>query len=171
MKKIPSIAMAKLLLLGFALSMLIACTNTPSTGEGDGHQPEGPGEATAAAKVKGPHGGRLLSEGEFQVEVTIYERGVPPQFRVYAFEQGKPVSPEEWTLSIRLRRLGGREDVIKFEHEGEYLRGNRVVEEPHSFVVEVVAQRAGQTYQWAFEHVEGRVELPLEALASAGITV
>ena len=171
MKKIPSIAMATLTLLGFALSVLIACTNTSSTGEGAGHKPEGHGEAAAAEKVKGPHGGRLLSEGEFQVEVTIYERGVPPQFRIYAFEQGKPLSPEEWTLGIRLRRLGGREDVIKFEREGEYLRGDQVVEEPHSFVVEVVAQRGGQTYQWAYEQVEGRVELSAEALASAGITV
>ena len=84
--------------------------------------------------AKGPHGGRLLSEGDFQVEITIYERGVPPQFRVYAFDRGKLVNPDEVKLTIELRRLGGKVDVINFQREGDYLRGDKVVEEPHSLM-------------------------------------
>ncbi|MSR82268.1 MAG: efflux RND transporter periplasmic adaptor subunit [Candidatus Latescibacteria bacterium] len=159
-----------LVLLGAALAAFTACGNNASSEEG-AHRHEEHGEHADKEKVKGPHGGRLLSEGDFQVEVSIYERGVPPQFRVFAFEQGKPVPPEELTLSIRLRRLGGREELIQFQGEGEYLRGDRVVEEPHSFAVEVMVQRGGQTYQWTYEQVEGQVELPPEALASTGITI
>ena len=65
-------------------------------------------------QVKGPHGGRLLSEDDFQVEITIYERGIPPQFRVYAFDKGKAVNLAEVKLTIELHRLGGRVDVINF---------------------------------------------------------
>ena len=120
---------------------------------------------------KGPHGGRLLSEGDFQVEITIYERGVPPQFRVYAFDRGKAINPDEVKLTIELHRLGGRVEVINFRREGEYLCGDKIIEEPHSFDVKVLAERKGKTYRWEYSQVEGRVELSPEAVQSTGILV
>ena len=80
-------------------------------------------------QVKGPHGGRLLSEDSFQVEITIYERGIPPQFRVYIFDNGTLVNPDEVKLTVELHRLGGRIDTINFQKEGDYLRGDKVVED------------------------------------------
>jgi len=109
--------------------------------------------------AKGSHGGRLLLEGDFQVEITIYERGVPPQFRVYVFDRGKAVNPEEVKLIIELHRLGGRVDVINFRREGASLCGDKVVEEPHSFDVKVLAEHKGKTYCWEYSQIEGRVEL------------
>lgn len=120
---------------------------------------------------KGPHGGRLLSEGDFQVEITIYERGIPPQFRVYVFDKGKAVNPDEVKLTIELHRLGGRVEVINFKREGEYLCGDKVVEEPHSFDVKVLAECKGKTYRWEYSQIEGRVELTPEAIQNAGIGI
>ena len=122
-------------------------------------------------QVKGPHGGRLLSEGDFQVEITIYERGVPPQFRVYVFDRGKAVNPDEVKLTIELQRLGGRVDVINFRREGEYLCGDKIVEEPHSFDVKVLAEHKGKTYRWEYSQIEGRVALTPEAVQNAGIVI
>ena len=122
-------------------------------------------------EAKGPHGGRWLSEGDFQVEVTIYERGVPPQFRVYPFEKEKPVNPSEVRLTIELHRLGGRVDTFRFKKEEDYLVGDKVVEEPHSFDVKVVADQKGRSYQWEYSQVEGRVELSPEAVKGSGIVV
>lgn len=121
--------------------------------------------------VKGPHGGRLLSEGDFKTEVTIYEKGVPPQFRVYAFEKDMPVSPEDVKMTIELHRLGGRIDKIQFRKEGEYLRGDKVVEEPHSFDVKISADYRDRNYKWEYSQVEGRVEMAPEAASAAGIEV
>jgi len=121
--------------------------------------------------AKGSHGGRLLLEGDFQVEITIYERGVPPQFRVYVFDRGKAVNPEEVKLIIELHRLGGRVDVINFRREGESLCGDKVVEEPHSFDVKVLAEHKGKTYCWEYSQIEGRVELTPEAIQNAGIGI
>ncbi|MEE8169363.1 MAG: efflux RND transporter periplasmic adaptor subunit [Phycisphaerae bacterium] len=120
---------------------------------------------------RGPHGGRLLSKDDFALEVTIYERGVPPQFRVYAFENGKPIAPDDVDLTIRLLRLGGRIDDISFRAEGEYLRGVKIVEEPHSFDVEVTAERLGKSFSWRYATYEGRVVLSPEAVRNAGIEV
>jgi membrane fusion protein, heavy metal efflux system len=122
-------------------------------------------------QLKGPQGGRLLSEDDFQVEITIYERGVPPQFRVYAFDRGELINPDEVKLTIELHRLGGRVDVINFQREGEYLCGDKVVEEPHSFDVKVLAEWKGKTYRWEYSQIEGRVELTPKAVQSAGIVI
>ncbi len=121
--------------------------------------------------TRGTHGGRLLSEDGFQAEITIYERGVPPQFRVYVLDEGKTVGLDEMKLSIALKRLGGKVDVINFQRESDYLRGDKIIEEPHSFDVKVLAEYKGKAYRWEYSQVEGRVELTPEAVQSAGIVI
>lgn len=123
------------------------------------------------AVLKGPHGGRLLIENGFQIEITIYEQGVPPQFRVYPFEDGRPIDPNQVTLAVELHRLGGRIDRIRFQKEADYLRGDQVVEEPHSFDVRIVAERNGRAYRWDYAQVEGRVAMPDETAAASGIEI
>lgn len=119
--------------------------------------------------IRGPHGGRLLSNGDFQIEVTIYEQGVPPQFRLYAYQNESAVNPDDVKLTVKLYRLREKADVIRFRKEGEYLLGDKIVEEPHSFDVEVLAGWKGETYRWEYSQVEGRVELTPEAIERAGI--
>ncbi len=134
----------------------------------------GSGEAAAAAMEypRGPHGARLLSDGELQVEVTIYETGVPPHFRIYPYDAGlKPVAPADVELRVELHRLGGRVDSITFRPEEDYLLGNAVVEEPHSFDVKVFARRAGKQHEWAYAQIEGKVRLAEAQLKSSGIVI
>src|SRR6266850_1666528 len=67
-------------------------------------------DAPAAEAAKGPHGGRLLSDGDFATEVTIFERGVPPEFRVFFYEKNQPIDPAVAKVTIELHRFGGRVD-------------------------------------------------------------
>lgn len=121
--------------------------------------------------ARGPHGGRLLAEGDFAVEMTIFEQGVPPEFRVYAYEAGKPVDPGEVQLKVTLSRLGTAPETIGFQKQMDYLRGDREVEEPHSFDVEVAANRKGKGYRWHYEQVEGRVRLDEATVKNSGMEV
>ncbi len=118
------------------------------------------------ATPKGPHGGRLLSEGPFAVEVTIHERGVPPEFRVYSYYQEQPIAPEEITLTIDLSRIDGQVDHFSFVPQSEFLHGQGKVSEPHSFDVSINAAYQGKTYYWHYENHEGRTRIN-EAMASA----
>ena len=118
---------------------------------------------------KGAHGGRLFSNGDFALEVTIFEQGVPPEFRAYALEKGKPVDPAEVKLRVRVERLGAQPELVSFRKEGDFLRGERVIVEPHSFKVSVTAERKGQTYQWTYEQSEGRIRMDAAAMKNAGI--
>ena len=120
---------------------------------------------------RGPHNGRLLSENSFQLEMTIYETGVPPQLRVYPYNNGIPIDPREVTLRIELQRLGGITDHIRFVPESGYLKGDQVVYEPHSFDVQAQAEWKGRSYHWTYASYEGRVELDEETLQSAEIDI
>lgn len=111
----------------------------------------------------------MLSKGEFALEITIFEKGVPPEFRVYAFEKSKPVDPAGVKLQVRLERLGAQPETVGFRAEGGLLRGERVIAEPHSFTVALTAEHKGQAYQWTYEQAEGRVRMDAAQAKTAGI--
>ena len=145
-----------------------SCGRESGEGTATGHGGAAPAEAGPA---KGPHGGRLLSEGDFQIEVTIYESGVPPEFRVYAFEAGKPLDPGGVNLVVEVHRLGGRVVTIAFQKTGDYLRGDKEIYEPHSFDVKAVAEHKGKAYRLGYAQVEARAELGPEARKNAGVEI
>jgi cobalt-zinc-cadmium efflux system membrane fusion protein len=118
-----------------------------------------PAHTEEEAVEKGPHRGRMLHQDGFAVELAIFETGVPPEFRVWASKDGKPLSPSGVTLGIKLTRLGNVVDDIHFEAQGDYLRGDKVVYEPHSFVVSVAAQYQGKRYNWQYDNLEGRTRI------------
>lgn len=129
-------------------------------------------EVEAPSYPRGPHGGRLLTDSTLNLEVTIYETGVPPQFRIYPFgPDSKPLAPADVDLQVELHRLGGRVDRIAFRAEADYLRGDAVVEEPHSFDVKVRAQRRARRSEWAYSQIEGKVRLGTDQRHSAGIVL
>jgi cobalt-zinc-cadmium efflux system membrane fusion protein len=157
------------LLLGLVLALAILRTDRVSE-DTRVEETQAPHEAEKASS-RGPHGGWVFFEGGLQVEVAIFEKWVPPQFRVYVTDAaGKPVPLEEVVLRIKLRRLD-RVDDIGFKPAGAYLLGDRVVEEPHSFEVEITAEWQGKTFAWRFEQIEARTELSEEAIRNAGIAV
>jgi membrane fusion protein, heavy metal efflux system len=126
-------------------------------------------EAPKAEYERGPHGGRMLRDGDFAVEVTIYEPEIPPQSRVYPFFKNKPLDPDQVKLSMALHRFGTRVDAFTYKKEDDYLVGNRVVEEPHSFDVKVSAENQGKKSSWAYESYEGRVKITDQAAASVDL--
>jgi membrane fusion protein, heavy metal efflux system len=144
---------------------LAACGSSEEAGhsEGEAHNDEEP--------AKGPNGGRLLKSGDFALEVTIFEDGQEPQFRVFASRDGKPVEPRSVQVTITLKRLGGQVDQFAFVPQGKFLSGQGVVEEPHSFDVEVVAVENGKRHVWKYASPEGRTTIAADAAKAGGIEV
>jgi cobalt-zinc-cadmium efflux system membrane fusion protein len=130
---------------------------------------ESTGETAEAEPEKGVNGGRLLREGDFAVELTIFETGVPPEFRVYVTQNDKSISPNQVDFNIKLSRLGGIVDDINFTAEGGYLRGDTVIYEPHSFLVSVNAAYKGKTYTWQYDNFEGRTLIEEKVAQAMGI--
>jgi len=126
-------------------------------------------EGHAEEVRKGPHRGRLLAKGDFEVELAIFEKGMPPEYRAWATVGGKIIAPAGWNLSVTLMRLGGKVDDFSFSAHEDYLLGAGVVEEPHSFDVAVEAVYQGQKYAWSFPSHEGRLEISTEIAQKAGV--
>ncbi len=128
-------------------------------------------ESETGSIPRGPHGGWLFSKKDLRLEVKIFEKGIPPEFRVYVTDvSGKPVPLNKTKLTIKLHRLD-RVDTIQFRPMGKYLLGDKSVVEPHSFNVEVRAQWKEQNYEWQFQQIEARVELPDVAIKNSNITI
>lgn len=121
--------------------------------------------------IKGPHGGKLFTQNGYGVEVTIFERNTPPEFRVYTYENGQPLSPTKSVITIQLERLGSKPQLIQFTQENDYLKGNAVIEEPHSFKMNIAAKYAGKNYQFTYEQVESRVKITDKQLTINSIEV
>jgi cobalt-zinc-cadmium efflux system membrane fusion protein len=119
----------------------------------------------------GPRGGKLFTANSFGVEVTIFESGVPPQFRLYLYANDKPLPPSEAKVAITLVRLGTPAQVHHFKPEADYLIGDQIVEEPHSFDVMIAADWNGKTFHLKYSQVEFRVEMPDETLESTGVEI
>ena len=146
----------------FIIAPLAACGSSSEPGEEHGEEGE---------PAKGPHNGRLLKDGDFAVEMTIFEDGVPPQFRVYPTKDGKPVDAKSVKLTVTLKRLGGEVNIFPFKAEKDYLTGQGVVEEPHSFDVEVVAVEGGKRHVWRYASPEGRTRITADAAKAGGIEI
>lgn len=124
----------------------------------------------AAEAGKGPHGGRLLAKDDFSLEVKIFEEGIPPEYRLYAFADGKPIAPADYNATIVLKRLE-KTDTIHFSPRGDYLLGDQEIYEPHSFDVTVKSTHDGKSYEWTYESHEGRTEIQPEELKSANVVI
>lgn len=124
-----------------------------------------------AEPAKGPHNGRILKDGDFAVEMTIFEDGQEPQFRVYPTKADKPVDPKSVQLTVTLKRLDGETNTFAFTPEQDYLAGQGVVEEPHSFDVEVVAVEGGKRHVWRYASPEGRTKITAAAAKTGGVVI
>ena len=168
MQKKTFAIVALIVVIGIAVAALVLRTPTRSAGEGT----EGVPAAGPLDYPRGPHGARLLASDGLQLEMTIYETGVPPHFRIYPYDAAMtPVPPSEVNLEVDLHRVGGRIDRITFIPEADYLRGEVVVEEPHSFDVKVAARRGGPSQAWSYSQIEGKVQLGPDQVKSAGIVI
>lgn len=149
------------LLAAMPLASCGSGTETPAAGE----------HGETAGPEKGPHNGRMLRDGDFALEMTVFEDGVPPMFRVFPTLAGEKFDPTKVDLTVTLRRLDGEVNVFKFKPNGEWLDGQGTVVEPHSFDVEVVAIVDGKRHQWKYANPEGQTKIPAETAKANGVVI
>ena len=121
-----------IVLFTFGLS---ACGDKPATqdehgkNEAAGEHSEA-NEAAEAEPVKGEHGGRLLKQDGYALELKIHEDGVPPEYRVWLYRDNKILPPTAGKVEVHLARLGNIKDIHIFKAQDDYLRSDAEVYEP-----------------------------------------
>ncbi|MEO6244094.1 MAG: efflux RND transporter periplasmic adaptor subunit [Opitutaceae bacterium] len=138
----------------------------PNHGHGHGHD-----DHDKPAEPKGPHGGRLLRDGIFSLELSIVEQGRPPEFRAWFIHGGQRLAPAAVKLTVTLQRPGDVTETFTFTPEGDYAQSSGPVLEPHSFDYTITAEYSGRTHRWAFAAPEMQTTISAAATARAGVTV
>ncbi|WP_374577081.1 efflux RND transporter periplasmic adaptor subunit [Phenylobacterium sp. J367] len=149
-----------------ALALAVSACGDRAEKAAEGEEP-----ATAAADYeRGPHRGRMLRDGDFALEITLYEEGPAPLFRLYPYMKDKPLDPKDVRVAIELRRLGPKIDKFTFTPEADYLASPAIVHEPHSFDVSVTAREGGRSHAWSYASYEGRTTISPDAARAGGVT-
>ena len=101
---------------------------------------------------QGRHGGPLLNTGENeQIEISVFESGVPPRFRLYFYDLKnqslKPPSAD--TIHLETSRADGSKQLFEFVSKQDYLESTSDIPEPHEFQV-TLKLACGVTYHTKF---------------------
>jgi len=160
------------LLLALGMMTLAGCEKTIEPEHAEEHVEEHAEEQAHGDEYeRGPNRGRLLKSGAFALEITIFEAGSPPQFRVFPYVDGTLVDPASLDVTIALGRLDGAIDHFAFHPENTYLTSDGIVVEPHSFDVRVTAKYGGQEFDWTYQSYEGRTMIDSKTAQITGIEV
>ncbi len=169
------IAIAVLLILavvaGTAIMRMQPARSADPHGHGDepGHEGEH-GHADAGA-VKGPHGGQLMTDGDFSVEVRLVEDGGAPNLKIWLSDKGKPLPPSAAKVTVTVTRPDGQEQELSFQEEGDALTSEQSIPEPHVFEAVIAAQTAKEPYLFTYSLQEGRVNMTEAQVKAAGISI
>ncbi len=105
---------------------------------------------------EGPHDGMMIQTGHEDVEISVYETGMPPHFRLYFFDHGiqgpPPGNPTE--LEIVTVRSGDVRQKFSFTRKGEFLESTTDIPEPHEFMAELTISHGGHSHSFRKQFTE-----------------
>lgn len=174
------------LISALALALSLAACGESSDGDGhasesasdhaaertDAHAGEEPAEHAEEKAATGEHGGRLLEQGSYAVELAVAEDGTPPRLQAWLYEDGEPLPATAGKLQVQVTRLGGKTASYNLvPQEDGSLLASEILPEPHSFEVEVMANIRGKTLRWEYQSYEGRTEIANATALRSGIKV
>ncbi len=105
-------------------------------GKGHGHSPHSGAYSHNDREVEqGPLNGLLVNTGHGFIEITVFEAGVPPQFRLFFYGEDKQARAVPAPDHIRLEtvRPDGARQTFAFRAKGEHLESTSNIPEPHEF--------------------------------------
>ena len=106
----------------------------------------------------GPHGGVMMDTGHGRCEISIFETGVPPCFRLYFYDRAGRTAAlfAANEVSIETVRPDGSKQLFAFVEKGEFLESTTDIPEPHEFAVTLTLSHGdhAHTYQTQFTENE-----------------
>ncbi|MFZ3126861.1 MAG: nickel/cobalt efflux transporter [Rhodoferax sp.] len=89
----------------------------------------------AKAHQHAPHGGKIINTGHGIVELEVFETGVPPRFRLYAFDHAMTAKgfDDHDQVAIETLRPDGSKQTFELKASGNFLESVQEIPEPHEF--------------------------------------
>ncbi|MES2437520.1 MAG: sulfite exporter TauE/SafE family protein [Verrucomicrobiota bacterium] len=111
----------------------------------------------AAAHEHHAHGHddtKLINTGHGIVNLSVFETGVPPVFRLAFFEHGKSFLPDPSSVIIETVRPGGERQTFAFVTKDGYLESTTDIPEPHEFDLTLTVSHSGHSHSYPVEFRE-----------------
>lgn len=104
--------------------------------------------------TKGNHGGILIHAGHDSVEISVFETGVPPCFRLYFYNHSDALIPPPLgeSVSIEIKKPNGNSQTFHFAQKENYLESTSSIPEPHEFklFIKIAHGNHSHTYETQF---------------------
>ena len=106
--------------------------------------------------VHGPHGGSWVKTENGFIELSVFETGVPPRFRLYFFDlDGAPAPlPQDTEIGLETSRPDGRAQAFTFAPRHDCLEATAELPEPHEFGVRLQIVYRGQVRSYRSKFTE-----------------
>ncbi len=115
---------------------------------------------TQRPSAHGPHGGPVLRTAGGLIEVSVFEDGVPPRFRLYFFDEGRlaQAPPPGAAVTCETSRAGEAGAPVlqsfRFVSNGVYLEASDELPEPHEFELKLHLRHGGADHTYETRFVE-----------------
>lgn len=98
---------------------------------------------------------KLIDTGHGIAELSVYEQGVAPRFRIYVIDKGRRGPPPTGqTVTVETIREGGVRETFAFEHRGEFLEATTTLPEPHEFEAKLILSHGGHAHVYSTRFAE-----------------
>ena len=158
MAKKELLGVLAILFIGIALTVSILLTDRRTSASIDSHG-HGDGHDHKHEASKGAHGGKVLTEDEFELEIVAYDDGKNSHFRVYPYHKHKPLDPAQVTVSVETERLDTSVIAYTFKPLNDFLVSEQEIAEPKSFFMKVTAQWKSNRFEWEYSQYDGRLSI------------
>lgn len=139
--------------------------------DGHGHEDEHADGEHHEEAAKGPHGGQMLTEGDFGLEIQMAEEGGRAFLRAWLSERGKPLPATAAKVSLTLARPDGEQQPVEMIPAKDGLISKEPIAEPHVFDATVEVQTAREPYLFGYSMQEGKIEMTDAQIKAAGISL
>lgn len=104
----------------------------------------------------GPRGGSCVESDDGYIEITVFETGMNPRFRLYFYnKEGKSTAlPPANELALETLRPDGQKQLFAFKAEHDYLEATTELPEPHEFSVALLVNQLGHTQKYQTRFTE-----------------
>lgn len=98
---------------------------------------------------------RIETGHDETIVVQVFEKGVPPRFRLRFEQRGREVSPPEpATITVETTRPDGTVQVFQFASKGGFLESREEIPEPHEFTARLRVTHGGHEHDYDLEFAE-----------------
>ncbi len=113
-------------------------------------------ELAAKAQQRAPHGGKIINTGHGFVELEVFETGMPPRFRLHAYDSSMESEPfhDHDSVFIETVRPDGTKQTFELKATGSYLESPQEVPEPHEFEAVLSMGHGDHTHRFEVKFYE-----------------